>query len=40
MKFQVLGFHSELMGEETIRKLGEEFISEIEIRDWTFYGMG
>ena len=30
MKFQVLGYHSELMGEETIQRLGEEFIAEIE----------
>ena len=30
MKFQILGFHSELMGEETIRRLGEEFIAQIE----------
>ncbi len=30
MKFQVLRYYSDLMGEETIRRLGEEFISEIE----------
>ena len=30
MKFHVLRYYSDLMGEETIRRLGEEFISEIE----------
>ena len=30
MKFQVLGLFSDLMGEETIRRIGEEFIQEIE----------
>jgi L-fucose isomerase-like protein len=30
MKFQVLGLFSDLMGEDTIRRIGEEFIEEIE----------